>query len=434
MMRWMQWLFRVAPVAAKPEHGPDAALLARVSAFRQQNAHQALFDQYTDIYLFDLQSPRAWLRHGLWAAVLVLGVFVAWAASFNLDEVTSAPGKVITYSREQVVQSMESGVVAQMLVKEGEQVEAGQALMRIDDVRIGANMQETKARVLALRASAIRLRAEAKGLPQLPATAFAGLPAELVRTETDTFYARRRALESNLSSQLQNLKISQQELSITEPLAAKGLVSDIDVLRIQRAIAEAKGRIQELHDKYRADASAELARIEGDLGSQSATLTGRTDAFKRTVLYAPKKGIVKNIRVNTLGAVVQTGQDVLEIVPVDDSLLIETRIRPVDIAFLRPGLPAIVKLTAYDSGIYGWLEAELLQISPDTLKDDIKRDETYYRALVKTHTRGLKTPKGEVLPIIPGMQAQVDIKTGEKSVLSYLFKPVLRVREAFRER
>jgi adhesin transport system membrane fusion protein len=306
--------------------------------------------------------------------------------------------------------------------------------MRIDDVRIGANMQETRARVLALRASAIRLKAEAMGHTQLPATTFSDLPSHLVRSETDTFLARRRALESNLSSQLQNLKISQQELSITEPLAAKGLVSDIDVLRIQRVIAEAKGRIQELHDKYRADASAELARIEGDLGSQSATLTGRTDAFKRTVLYAPKKGIVKNIRVNTLGAVVQTGQDVLEIVPVDDSLLIETRIRPVDIAFLRPGLPAIVKLTAYDSGIYGWLDAELLQISPDTLKDDVKRDETYYRALVKTHARGLNAPNGEVLPIIPGMQAQVDIKTGEKSVLSYLFKPVLRVREAFRER
>jgi adhesin transport system membrane fusion protein len=434
MMRWLQWLFKAAPSTTQPGRGPDVALMARISAFRQQNAHQALFDQYTDIYLFDLQSPRAWLRYGLWASLLVLVVFVVWAASFNLDEVTTASGKVITSSREQVVQSMESGVVAQMLVKEGEQVEAGQALMRIDDVRIGANMQETRARVLALRASAIRLKAEAMGHTQLPATTFSDLPSHLVRSETDTFLARRRALESNLSSQLQNLKISQQELSITEPLAAKGLVSDIDVLRIQRVIAEAKGRIQELHDKYRADASAELARIEGDLGSQSATLTGRTDAFKRTVLYAPKKGIVKNIRVNTLGAVVQTGQDVLEIVPVDDSLLIETRIRPVDIAFLRPGLPAIVKLTAYDSGIYGWLDAELLQISPDTLKDDVKRDETYYRALVKTHARGLNAPNGEVLPIIPGMQAQVDIKTGEKSVLSYLFKPVLRVREAFRER
>jgi adhesin transport system membrane fusion protein len=268
----------------------------------------------------------------------------------------------------------------------------------------------------------------------LTANAFIGIPPELIRHEMATFQARKKALEGNLASQLQNLKISQEELSITEPLAAKGLVSDIDVLRIQRAISETRGRIAEIQDKYKADASGELARIEGDLGAHSATLTGRADAFKRTVLYAPKKGTVKNIRVNTLGAVVQIGQDVLEIVPLEDNLLIETRIRPTDIAFLRPGLPAIVKLTAYDSGIYGWLEAEVLQISPDTLRDEVKREETYYRALVKTTSHGLKRPNGEMLPIIPGMQAQVDIKTGQKSVLSYLFKPVLRMREAFRER
>jgi adhesin transport system membrane fusion protein len=163
-------------------------------------------------------------------------------------------------------------------------------------------------------------------------------------------------------------------------------------------------------------------------------LVGRTDALKRTLIKAPKKGVVKNIRVSTIGAVVQTGQDLLEIVPVEEGIFIETRIRPTDIAFLRPGLNATVKLTAYDSGIYGWLDAELVQISPDTLRDDIKRDEIFYKAVVKTKTSTLKSPNGELLPIIPGMQAQVDIKTGQKTVLSYLFKPILRAREAFRER
>lgn len=434
MNRWLQWLFKRRANNAQAHAGvSDPALIARIQAFRQQNAQQAVLDQYNDIYLFHLQSPRAWARYGLWSAALVLVVFIGWAAWFNLDEVTSAQGKVITSSREQVVQSMEAGVVTDILVKEGQVVEAGQPLLRIDDVKIGANMQETKARIHALRASAIRLQAEVQGKP-LTANAFSGIPPELIRHEMATFQARKKALEGNLASQLQNLKISQEELSITEPLAAKGLVSDIDVLRIQRAISETRGRIAEIQDKYKADASGELARIEGDLGSHSATLTGRADAFKRTVLYAPKKGTVKNIRVNTLGAVVQIGQDVLEIVPLEDNLLIETRIRPTDIAFLRPGLPAIVKLTAYDSGIYGWLEAEVLQISPDTLRDEVKREETYYRALVKTTSHGLKRPNGEMLPIIPGMQAQVDIKTGQKSVLSYLFKPVLRMREAFRER
>jgi adhesin transport system membrane fusion protein len=435
MTKWLQWFFnRHSKTTQANAGGADPALMARVNAYRQQNAKQAVMDQYNDIYLFHLQSPRAWARYGLWSAALVIAVFIAWAAWFTLDEVTSAQGKVITSSREQVVQSMEAGVVTDILVKEGQVVESGQPLLRIDDVKIGANMQETKARIHALRATAIRLRAESQGKQQLTANDFSAIPPDLIRNEIETFQARKKALEGNMSSQLQNLKISQEELSITEPLAAKGLVSDIDVLRIKRTVSETRGRIAEIYDKYKADASSELSRIEGDLGSHSATLTGRTDAFKRTVLYAPKKGTVKNLKVNTLGAVVQIGQDILEIVPLEDNLLIETRIRPTDIAFLRPGLPAIVKLSAYDSGIYGWLEAEVMQISPDTLRDEIKREETYYRALVKTNTNGLKTPTGELLPIIPGMQAQVDIKTGQKSVLSYLFKPVLRMREAFRER
>ena len=435
MNTWLRWLLRQPKASDAAQWATaDPGLMTKVNAHRQSNAMQAVYDQYNDIYLFHLQAPRAWTRYGLWCVAGVLVAFFAWAALFHLDEVTSAQGKVITSSREQIVQSMEAGVVSEMLVKEGQSVEAGQALLRIDDVKIGANMQETKARVNALRATAVRLRSEVQGRAQLSVNDFAGLPADLARNEIDTFQARKKALETNLASQLQNLKISQEELAITEPLAAKGLVSDIDVLRIKRSIADVRGRINELHDKYKADASAELARIEGDLGSQSATLAGRADAFKRTVLYAPKKGVVKNIRVNTLGAVVHTGQDILEIVPLEDNLLVETRIRPTDIAFLRPGLPAIVKLSAYDAGIYGWLEAEVMQISPDTLRDEIKRDETFYRALVKTKTTGLKTPQGELLPIIPGMQAQVDIKTGQKSVLSYLFKPVLRMREAFRER
>jgi adhesin transport system membrane fusion protein len=434
MNAWLKFLFKSKPKAAAMSGAPDPALMARVMAFRQNNAKQAIFDQYNDIYLFKLQPPPAWARHSLWATVVVMIAFISWASFFNLDEVTSGVGKVITTSREQIVQSMEAGIVAEVMVKEGQQVDAGQPLLRIDDVKIGSNMQETKARINALRATTVRLKAESQGKTKLSESDFNGITSELIQNEIDTFQARRKALEGNLASQLQNLKISQEELQLTEPLAAKGLVSDIDVLRIKRSLAETRGRINEINDKFKADASSELSRIEGDLGSHKATLAGRADAFKRTVMYSPKKGIVKNIRVNTLGAVVQSGQDILEIVPVEETLLIETRIRPTDIAFLRPGLPAIVKLSAYDSGVYGWLEAEVLQISPDTLRDEVKRDEMYYRALVKTSTTALKSPKGEMLPIIPGMQAQVDIKTGQKSVLSYLFKPVLRVREAFRER
>jgi adhesin transport system membrane fusion protein len=246
--------------------------------------------------------------------------------------------------------------------------------------------------------------------------------------------ARRGALESTISGLQQSLQLATDELAMTEPLAAKGLVSDIDVLRLRRTIAELRSRIAEASSKFRAEASIELGRVEADLGTQNATLTGRADSYKRAVLRAPKRGVVKNMRITTVGGVVQSGQDVLEIVPLDDTLLIETRIRPADIAFLRPGLKAIVKITAYDSGIYGWLEGDLIQISADTLRDDIRREDTYYKVMVRTNSSALKTSNGHHFPIIPGMQASVDIKTGEKSVLAYLFKPVLRAREALRER
>jgi adhesin transport system membrane fusion protein len=256
----------------------------------------------------------------------------------------------------------------------------------------------------------------------------------LIRNEQQTFEARRRSLDASLGAQQQALRLAQDELRITEPMAAGGYVSDVEVLRIKRTIAEAKGRMSELNGKFRADAAAELARVESELAGQRAGLTSREDTFRRTVLRAPKRGVVKNIRINTVGGVIQPGQDLLEIIPMDDSLLIETRIRPSDIAFLRPGMEAIVKVTAYDSAIYGWLPAKLVQISPDTLRDEVRRDETYYRALVRTDAAALKTPDGRSLPIIPGMLAQVDIKTGQKSVLSYVFKPVLRARDALRER
>lgn len=433
MPAWIRRYWSAAPAGAAPNPA-DAGWMAQVQALRQGNARQAVQDQIGDIYLMRLQQPARWQRHGLWATALVLLVFLLWAGLTELDEVTTGMGKVVPTSREQLVQAVEAGVVAQLLVAEGELVEAGQPLVRIDDVRLGANMQESQARINGLQAAAIRLRAESQGqTPSFPPELLQRNP-QLVRSEQETFAARRRSLEVSVSALQQSLKVAQDEMKITEPLAARGLVSEIEVLRIQRSISETRGRISELQTKFRSDAASELARVEAELGSQSATLVGRADAYKRTVLRAPKRGVVKNVRVNTQGAVVQSGQDIMEIVPVDDTLLIETRIRPIDIAFLRPGLPATVKITAYDSGIYGWLDGELVQISPDTLRDEVRRDETYYKALVRTHSSALKTANGKSLPIIAGMQAYVDIKTGHKSVLSYLFKPVLRAREALRER
>lgn len=410
------------------------ALMQKIQRLRHENQSQADLDLVDDVYAATLRERQPVLRWGLYSVALVLLVFVLWAAWAQLEEVTTGNGKVIPTSREQVIQSLESGILAEIMVSEGDTVELDQALLRIDDVRQGASVKEGQSKVDALLAAASRLRAESQGSAlTFPADVQRRAP-DLIRNERDTFEARRRSLDASLGAQQQALRLANDELRITEPMAAGGLVSDVDVLRIKRSIAEAKGRLSELSGKFRADAAAELARVESELAGQRAGLTSREDSFRRTVLRAPKRGVVKNIRINTVGGVIQPGQDLLEIIPMDDNLLIETRIRPSDIAFLRPGMEAIVKVTAYDSAIYGWLPAKLVQISPDTLRDEVRRDETYYRALVRTDAAALKTPDGKSLPIIPGMLAQVDIKTGQKSVLSYVFKPVLRAREALRER
>lgn len=431
----MRWLFPdKKPTAANAAGAPDPALVARIQSLRSANAKQASIDVFDDIYAPHMRQDSRWMHWGLYGLALVIVCFFTWAAWAQLEEVTSGAGKVIPTSREQIVQSMEGGLVAELLVAEGDVVEAGQPLLRIDDVRMGANLNESQSRIDALMAAAVRLRAESQGSSLSFPDALEKRSAALLKSERNTFEAKRRAIDTAIGAQQQALRLAQDELRITEPLAAKGLVSDLDVLRIQRNMLDAKSRISELQTKYRADAAAELARVEGELGTQNATLVGREDSFRRTVLRASKRGIVKNIRVNTVGGVVQPGQDILEIIPIDDSLLIETRIRPSDIAFLQPGMAATVKITAYDSGIYGWLDGQVLQLSPDTLRDEVRREETYYRAIVKTQSALLRTPDGRGLPIIPGMLAQVDIKTGQKSVLSYLFKPVLRAREALRER
>lgn len=424
---------RVTPSSAA-DQGDQQALMQKILRLRHENQNQADLDLVDDVYAATLRERQPALRWGLYSIVLVMLVFVLWAAWAQLEEVTTGSGKVIPTSREQIIQSLESGVLAEIMVSEGDTVEADQALLRIDDVRQGASVKEGQSKVDALLAAAARLRAESLGgALAFPAEVQRRAP-DLIRNEQQTFEARRRSLDASLGAQQQALRLAQDELRITEPMAAGGYVSDVEVLRIKRTIAEAKGRMSELSGKFRADAAAELARVESELAGQRAGQTSREDTFRRTVLRAPKRGVVKNIRINTVGGVIQPGQDLLEIIPMDDSLLIETRIRPSDIAFLRPGMEAIVKVTAYDSAIYGWLPAKLVQISPDTLRDEVRRDETYYRALVRTDAAALKTPDGRSLPIIPGMLAQVDIKTGQKSVLSYVFKPVLRARDALRER
>ena len=274
MPKWMR-LFGESTSDKDSKSEKDEAWLKSVKKLRDKNSDLAIQDQITDIYLLQLQSPRYFIRYGIWATALVLFVFILWAGLTNLDEVTTGSGKVVTTSREQMVQVPEAGIISELLVKEGELVELGQALVRIDDVRLGANMQESQARMNGLQAAAIRLKAESIGSSPVFSAELIRRNAQLIKSEQETFIARKRSLDTSIAVLQQNLKVAQDEMKITEPLAARGLVSEIEVLRILRTVSESRGKIIELQTKFRSDAASELTRIEGELGSQGATLLGR---------------------------------------------------------------------------------------------------------------------------------------------------------------
>ena len=373
----------------------------------------------------------------LYMVVAVLVTGLVWASLARVDEITQGEAKVISKSREQVIQSLEGGILAEMSVREGDVVNAGQVLLKIDPTRANASYREALSKVISLKATLARLRAEAYGQPLEFDEQVLAAPDE-VANETRAYNARRRALVESVAALERSYALAMREISLAEPLAAKGLLSDVELLRMRRQANDIKSQVVERQNRYRADANSELIKLEMELSQTNENLVGRADVVERTTITAPVRGTVKNVRVNTIGGVIQPGEHILEIVPLEDQVLVEGKIRPKDVAFLRPGLPATVKITAYDYAIYGGLTGKVEHISPDTLKDDQKAasgrpDDTYYRVLVLTEKSALQAG-GKELPIIPGMVASVEIRTGEKTVLDYLLKPILKGKEAFRER
>jgi membrane fusion protein, adhesin transport system len=365
--------------------------------------------------------------------VALLAAAYVWASTSHLEEITKGNARIIPTSREQLVQSLEGGIVAELMVKEGQIVNKGQPLVRIDATKAQSAFAEGKTKALGLKASAARLRAEARGTP-LEFPADVARDSEVTRNERSTYAAKKTALEESVSTLKSSRDLIKRELAITEPMVDKGLVAEVEVLRMRRQVNDLDLQIQERINKYRSDAAGELAKVESELGQTSDALTARADQVKRTIIGASVHGTVKNIKINTVGGVVQPGQDIMEIVPLEEQLLVEAKIRPHEVAFLRPGLPATIKISAYDYAIYGGLLGHVELISPDTMKEERKsEDDTYYRVLVRTDSSTLKSD-GKALAIMPGMTATVEIKTGEKTVLDYLLKPVLKVREAMRER
>ncbi len=397
----------------------DLKLVNDLNAALQKEKHTGLFWTVSLLFVF-------------------LVVFVIWAYNSTVEEVTRGQGSVIPTSREQILQSLDPGTIKEMLVKEGDIVEKGQILLRLDDTRSSAVLRESEAKVANLEAMAARLRAESYGTSiQFPA----GIGADLQRRERAAYEARRRAVEDAVSGLRQSKAMLDREIGITAPMVAEGVMSEVELLRMRRQSSDLALQINEKRNQYAADANNELVRIESELAQAKENMAMRADPVDRSLLRAPLRGIVKNIKINTMGGVVQAGQDIMEIVPLDDKLLVEAYIRPQDVAFVRPGLPAIVKITAYDYALYGGLDGKVTLISPDTLRDkarpselNLNPDEAYYRILVETSKNSLTDKNGKVMPIIPGMIASVDVKTGEKTIFQYLIKPITRMKQALQER
>ncbi|RXV72194.1 HlyD family type I secretion periplasmic adaptor subunit [Burkholderia stabilis] len=373
----------------------------------------------------------------LYVVVAVLVAGIVWAHFARVEEVTRGEATVVSQSREQSIQSLEGGIVRQIVVREGELVEKAQLLARIDPTRAASSYRELRSKALGLKATIARLRAEAYGVALTFPDDVTREPA-LVRQEMAAYEARRRVTEEGIAALSRSRALVSREIAMSEPLAAKGLISEVEILRMRRQAADLDAQIVERRNRYRAEAGAELARLEPELAQTNESLVGRADVLARTEVVAPMRGVVKNVRIHTSGAVVQPGEHIMEIAPVDDTLLVEARIKPSDVAFLRPGLPALVKVSAYDYAIYGGLHGRVVSVGPDTVTDEQRAasgrpDATYYRLMVETDAYVLDVA-GRRLPILPGMQATVDVRTGEKTVLDYLLKPIFKAREAFRER
>ena len=400
----------------------------------------------------ELRTPKT-ARMLLLTSVGLMATFVIWAHFAVLDEVKRGNGRVIPARLVQTIQSLEGGIIEQILVHEGTVVQQGQPLMRINDTKFASEFGEIRERRAAVAARVARLQAEAQGQFRLvfPDELIKSAP-QAVETEKSVFETRTRKIAQDIDVLTQqenrlteNLKLLNREVELTRRLYAQKVVPEIEMIRLEGRASETRGQLAETQSRianvktaFRSQADEDLAKSKGDLAVLDENIKSAQDRVRRTELQAPVYGIVNKINLTTIGAVVQPAANLIEIVPLDDTLLVEGRIRPQDIAFIRPGQDAVVKITAYDSSVYGSLKGKVERISADTIVDEkadrSEKQETFYRVIVRTDKNHLGTAE-HPLPIIPGMVTTVEVLTGEKSVLDYLIKPARLLREeALRER
>ena len=365
------------------------------------------------------------------AALMLVALIWAWFGV--LDEVSTGTGKVIPSSREQVLQSLEGGILTELYVHEGDQVQAGEVVARLDPTRSQSSVGESAARYRAALAAASRLRAEVNDTRLTFPDELSGWP-DLIAAETRLYNTKRAQLNDATKQFKASLALANRELAITQRLAKSGAASNVEVLRLQREKSDLELKLTDMRSQYYVQAREELAKASAEADSLAEVIKGREDTVTRLTIRAPMRGIVKNIKVSTVGGVVPPNGELMNIVPLNDRLRVEARLSPRDIAFIHPGQRAVVKISAYDYAIYGGLNGVVESISPDTIQDEVKPEIYYYRVFIRTDNDYVQNKAGRRFSITPGMVSTVDIKTGEKTVMDYLVKPFNKAEEAMRER
>ena len=373
----------------------------------------------------------------MWAVYLMLVVVaaaIAWASVTQVDIITKAPGRVVPDGREQVIASLEGGILRELMVREGQQVSEGQELALLDPTRVEAQQAEGQAKRQSLLGAVARLQAEATGKPLVFPREVAEAKA-VVEGETEAYQARQRALSEAVEINQRSIGLLKRELAVAEAMSAKGLMSEVEVMRVRRQVNDLSLQMQERVNRFRQDASSELVKVRTELAMIEEQMVVRDDALRRTTLTSPVRGIVKTIKANTIGGVVAPGSPVMELLPIGSRVLVEARVPPAEIGFVKVGQAVEIKLSSYDYTAYGGLKGTVQSISPDALGDADRAngEGTYYRALIRAERSTLKAG-GKTLSVLPGMTGSVEIRTGERSVLGFLLRPMMKSREAFRER
>ena len=377
------------------------------------------------------KTPARLVLWLIMAAVIALG---AWAYFAQLDEVAVGEGKVTPSNKSLKIKSLDGGILSELLVHEGDVVEMGQKLATLNPVSAQSSVGEARARIAILRAKAARIEAEMNNSASIDFPRDLRADPDVTARETATFRTNRSAFSEAVGNLQTELNLAEQELKTVQPYVSSGAANQIEVLRLRQKVADLQTRLSSTRNQYYVALKDEYGKVTGELDPLVQVEAGRVDKLSRTVITSPSRGVVKDIATTTIGGVISPGGTFMEIVPLEDRLLVEAHISPRDIAFIRDGQQATVKITAYDSAIYGKLDGTVEMISPDTITDDVDRRIQYYRVYVRTDRSYLQTADGKHHPIMPGMVTTAEIRTGHKTVMDYLIKPLNRAGEALRER